>query len=101
MKKRILLYFFLTLLSSNLLFSQSILSETRYWDGDAMDGEWTTITNWDNDLLPELDADVVIDNDQSVNFAHLLVDVTVESISLGEDGYLKRGDLTSGDLTIE
>ncbi len=104
MKKRILLYFCLTLLSSNLLFSQSILSATRYWDGGdpSDDGQWMTVLNWDNNMLPEFDADVVINNDESVNFA-TPNDVTVESISLGNDNSVNGMTLIphSGDLTIE
>ncbi len=95
MKKRILLYFFLTLLSSNLLFSQSLLSETRTWDGDGPDNEWTTILNWSNNLEPEFDADVVININESVNFSPP-GDITVESIRLGE----KNSTTLSSNLTI-
>ena len=79
---------------------KAFFPQPRYWDGDDGDGQWMTGLNWSNDMTPELDADCVINNDESVNFASPN-DVTVESIKLGNDTGNGGDTPHSGDLTIE
>ncbi|MFK7807872.1 MAG: T9SS type A sorting domain-containing protein [Saprospiraceae bacterium] len=86
---------FILILFNFLTFSPSaILSEDRTWDGEAGDNQWTNPLNWDNDLLPEADADVWIITDDTVIISG--TEILVESITLGggadliiaEDGIL-------------
>ena len=42
-----------------LLGTQATHSQTRTWDGSGVGDNWDTISNWDNNALPETTADVV------------------------------------------
>ncbi|HHS96157.1 MAG TPA: hypothetical protein ENJ45_06160, partial [Phaeodactylibacter sp.] len=55
-------------------------SEDRIWDGGGGDQLWMNPLNWDNDQLPEADADVWIVTNETVIFD--APDYLVESITL-------------------
>jgi len=86
----------LLILALSLYFSgeKVNLSEDRTWDGGGGDQQWTNPLNWDNDLLPESDADVWIITDDTVIVSG--TEILVESLTLGggadliiaEDGIL-------------
>lgn len=57
------------------------LSEDRTWDGEAGDHLWMNPLNWDNDLLPELDADVWIITNDTVILSG--AEILVESLTMG------------------
>ena len=104
MNKRIILFFFLGVVSSGTIFSQSVLSADRYWDNGGVGIEWTTNDNWSNDMQPETDADTYINNGYSANLASPHNKV-VESVSIGANESNNRDDTvmpdnTSGNLTI-
>ena len=56
------MFYLLTILALN----SASMAELRTWDGEAGDNQWTTPTNWDNDQVPEFDADVIIPLDDTV-----------------------------------
>ena len=104
MNKRILLFLFMGVLFSSTLSSQSVLSFDRYWDNGGTDIEWTTNDNWSNDMQPETDADVYINNNYSANLSSPN-NIVIESVSIGADDSNNRDntimpDNTSGNLTI-
>ncbi|MFK7809557.1 MAG: putative metal-binding motif-containing protein, partial [Saprospiraceae bacterium] len=65
---------------------EEILSEDRIWDGGGGDNLWMNPLNWSNDLLPELDADVLIQTDVTVIYDN--PSYTVESISILNNAHL-------------
>ncbi len=71
------LYFVFSIL---LGFHALDVSEDRTWDGGGGDNLWTNPLNWDNDQLPESDADVWIVTRDTVVFD--AATDTVESITL-------------------
>ena len=108
MKKRILLFFFLGMLSSEVIFAQSVLSFDRYWDNGGIGIEWTTDDNWGNNMQPEFDADTYINNNLSANISSPN-NITIESVAIGaNDSNGGHAELvppvviaeTSGNLTI-
>ena len=110
MNKRILFLLFVGVLFSGTLFSQSVLSFDRYWDNGGANSEWSTLENWGNNMLPEIDADVHINNDYSASISMgMTTSFEVESIAIGADGDNSgKSELvppvmilnTSGNLTI-
>ncbi len=81
------LYYILTLYT----IGTSSAGETRTWDGDAGDHLWSTPTNWDNDLVPEFDADVIIALDDTVLIASGTVIVESVTLSNGADLIIASG----------
>jgi len=63
---------------------------TVKWDNTSTDGLWLTATNWDGDVVPGSEDDVVIDNTTvSGSFTVLLdstVAQTIKTLVIGQDG---------------
>ena len=58
-----------------------------FWDGEAGDGQWASVTNWVGDILPGADDDVVLDNSfvqdaYQVEFPPGNVEVLVNSLRI-------------------
>ena len=81
------------------------------WDNETGDGLWTTLLNWNTDLLPAAGDDVVIDlgGISTVTLDDTAVTHTIESLLLAEDLEIVDGTLMvtgtnpsilNGDLTI-
>ncbi|MFT5265471.1 MAG: hypothetical protein ACI8YQ_004225, partial [Polaribacter sp.] len=72
--------------SAEAISRASSLSEDRIWDGGGGDNLWMNPLNWSNDLLPEIDADVLIQTDVTVIYDNPIY--TVESISVLNNAHL-------------
>lgn len=57
-----------------------MLSEDRIWDGGGGDQQWMNPLNWDNDMIPEEDADVWIITNDTVILSG--TEILVESVTL-------------------
>ncbi|MCB0663649.1 MAG: hypothetical protein KDC24_12965, partial [Saprospiraceae bacterium] len=79
----------LILLLISLSSFLSTFGATITWDGDAGDGQWTTATNWDGDVLPGAGDDVVIANGNDVTIS--TGSVTVNTVKINNN---------ASDLTI-
>lgn len=75
------IFFFFLFLCSTTMFSATIT-----WDGGGGDGEWTTASNWDGNVLPSSSDDVVIDLNDEVTLSSGTH--TVKSIELKESSRL-------------
>jgi surface protein len=79
----------LILLLISLSSFLSTFGATITWDGDAGDGQWTTASNWDGDVLPGPGDDVVIANGNDVTLSS--GSVTVNTVKINNN---------ASDLTI-
>ena len=61
------------------------LSETKYWDGEGGDNLWSNPSNWDNDMLPANNDDIIINDSYTVI---VNMDYVVESVALSEGAHL-------------
>ncbi len=62
---------------------------TVYWDNTSSDGLWLTASNWDGDVIPGSEDDVIIDNTVPGSFTVLLngsTSQTVKTLVIGQDG---------------
>ena len=79
-----------TLPTNDGIFAFGSGGATVKWDNTSTDGLWVTATNWDGDVVPGSEDDVIIDNTTvSGSFTVLLdgsVAQTVKSLVIGQDG---------------
>ena len=67
------------------------------WDGDGGDGEWTTATNWEGDILPTTLDNVIINNGDAVTFS--AGTASVNTVTLSNDSDLTVGAAATLNIT--
>jgi streptogramin lyase len=92
------LFLFCTVLFLTLICLPDAYSATVTWDGDAQDGRWVSLANWDTDNLPTALDDVVIPSssgivelDTSANAKSLTVENS-STLKLSNDAILTLSD---------